>query len=186
MPIVPITQQQIVTANLSVTFTVSGASSLKAEIDSRHSGGNAGKTSFKPGDEVSWLLFRSPAVYLDQIITSAGTTSGSIIDSKGGTGESIPVKEFLSLAGVYDVSLEYPYYSNFSYEWVGTPGATVIETPPIGSTQLNFKGTSKYGAIGYLIIKYNTLGEVNRLVSTYLPYLQYDIVVYIGGHDPNL
>lgn len=181
-----ITSQQIITASLNVTFTISGSSLLKAEIDARHNGGNAGKTNFKPGDNAAWLLFRGPEVYVDAIITSAGNTSGTVIGSKGGDGEVIAINEIITVSGAYDASVGYPCYSGFWYEWLGTPGAIKVDPPVAGSTQVNFSGTGPYGAIGSLHVKYNTLGEMNKLVNTFLPFLKYEIVVFIAGRDPNL
>jgi len=181
-----ITAKNSVTSNFSVSFSIPSGTSgqIKAEVDSRTvaEGGTNANTSFKPGDNVSWLLFKNSDVTIIDIISSEGSniSAGSLEYS---------VDEMLTLGGAFDTNLSYPFYSDFTAEWIGSGGIKATITPPaVGSSLITLSSLSamfaKYGAIGIIHVTYKAKADNYILKHSALPYPKYDIIVYIAGEVP--
>lgn len=61
-----------VNASLQLEFSSNIEGYLSVEIDTRDSGYNSGKTSFKKGDSPVFLVFKSPGVVIRDIKTTQG------------------------------------------------------------------------------------------------------------------
>lgn len=111
------------TKEVTATLTVSFASGAQAnnygivlEVDDRPKGLNKGKTSFKPGDTVYYLMYVPPGV----TITYHAVTAGSKASAGGGVREV--TDEDLSFTFSRDASLRYPCSpASFSHSWLGSP-----------------------------------------------------------------
>lgn len=174
-----------VTSNFNVSFAFStggGAKGeLKAEVDSRDpaDGGLNPSTSFKPGDAVHWLLFKSNAVSITDIFASHGSNAG------GGTA-TIQIDDYITVGGVKEATLNYPCSGGFSASWVGSGGILAsIGAPSDGSSTITFSGGGgafdKYGAVGLLSVSYTASAQVYVLTHSPLGIPKYDIVVFVAG-----
>jgi len=137
-----------VTASLVVNFdaggTADGQGILKAEFDSRdpQDGGlNPNGTSFRPGDQPVFLVYKTDSVNLDAIKTSEGSTA--LISRP-----SIQQEEWITFANVAEASLSYPAEGAVTIlKSVGMPNPSVIN----GST-LRVSNP----VVGVVKVRYNT------------------------------
>lgn len=111
-----------ITTSLVVEFSSGGSNRmLKAEIDDRETGYNAGNTSFVPGDAPAFLLFKSRDVTVDRMLV----TSGSLVALAPGVKE---VTEVLTFTDSKEVSPSYPIQGAFTSKWLGLSGGQVSYT----------------------------------------------------------
>lgn len=117
-----------ITATLVVQFGGSGDGeadgSIKAEIDQRPDGLNAGKTQFGHDDQVGFLVFLDRAV-IDQIITTADSVGASISPAGAGL---VDIEETVTFDDSAEAQLGYPYGSGLSVQWIGNSGGTITAT----------------------------------------------------------
>ena len=174
-----------VTSSFNVNFSFSTGGSakgeLKAEVDSRDpaDGGLNASTSFRPGDSVKWLLFKSNNVSITDIFASHGSNAG------GGTA-SVDINDTITVGGVKETSLNYPCSGGFSANWLGSGGITAAITAPSGGqSTITFSGGGaafdKYGAIGLLEVSYTATAQVYTLSHSPLGLDKYDIVVFVAA-----
>ena len=107
---------EIIVATLNVSFdadeTDGGQGVLKLDIDDREDGGNAGDTSFAPGDDVYYFLFKDTNVTVLDHVTTAGGFSGQ----GKGTKE---IDENISFSNSDTSSLGYPPQGSVTMKWLG-------------------------------------------------------------------
>ena len=161
----------IVTATIVVDFQnpadagAAGSGLLKLEIDSREDGLNGGKTSFRPGDPVHYLLFKSSNVS----ITDHETTAGGHFQVETGTFEHTETLTFINAA---EASLAYPLASGLSVDWQGDSGGAVTGT--VGSDKILLPSE----ALAVAEVTYNTQYTAFRLsgvaedITTVLIYVE--------------
>lgn len=117
-----------ITATLVVQFGGAGdgesTGSIKAEIDQRPDGLNAGKTQFGHDDQVGFLVFLDQAV-VDQIVTTADSVGASI--SPAGSG-LVDIEETVTFDDAAEAQLGYPYGAGLTAEWIGNSGGTITAT----------------------------------------------------------
>lgn len=110
-----------VTATLQISFERDDADGedgviLRLEVDDRDDGLNAGDTSFRPGDDVYYLMYLTGAS-LQQHFATAGA-----ISSEGGGGRVIADDdaEYLTFSEAKEASLGYPASGGLtSSAWIG-------------------------------------------------------------------
>jgi hypothetical protein len=149
----------IVKTNIVVQFGDAAADAgllLKAEVDSRDDGLNAGNTSFIPGDSVGILLFK------DDLITQLTTDVTAGVLAPAGSGTFLVESEQLTFADDEELnqeaSFQYPVYSGFTYKWLGKDG---------GSLQVvnRQKARKPAAGIGIALVSYTTFYTAYRLNS---------------------
>lgn len=149
-----------VSTNISVQFGSAAAADagllLKAEVDSRDDGLNAGNTSFIPGDSVGILLFKDDLItQLDRVVTA-----GSL--AQAGSGSFLVENEVLTFSDNtevnQEVSFQYPVYSGFTYKWLGTDGGAI----QVVDRQVARKPSA---GIGVAQVSYTTFYTAYRLNS---------------------
>lgn len=137
-----------VTTSIVVQFSQGTAGgSLSAEVDSREDGLNGGKSSFLPGQTAYFLIFKSPDVVLDAVLSSAGVLND--------VGEGLmDVEEWLTFSDASEVSTSKRVESGLSYQWYGNNlGAVTVsgdklvaQTKGVGVLKVTYK--AKYRAYG--------------------------------------
>lgn len=136
-----------VTATLQVSFTgadeASDAGPLVLEVDARENGLNQGKTAFRPGDPVYYLLFAPDGFTLAQHVVTAGSRA-----SAGSGNKSI--EQILTFNDAREASLSYPVASITSKAWIGNnqgasslagDGKIVLPENKIGILRVNYKSS---------------------------------------------
>lgn len=113
----PSATPSVVVATLNVSFSddVSGSDGLlKLEIDDREGGPNGDDTSFKPGEDVYYLLFKASTVTL----VSGGhfATAGGIVLQGPATKE---IDENITFSNSNSGSLGYPSDGAVTFKWIG-------------------------------------------------------------------
>lgn len=125
---------------------------LSAEVDSRETGYNSGKTSFLPGDDVYVLVYKSDNVIISGVQASAGS-----ISKVGSTQVSIEDEAFFEDSDSADLAR--PCDSIQSSTWLGRS---------LGSITLASDGQSvTSGAKGVAVAKiaYRTTADVYKLCA---------------------
>lgn len=160
-----------------------------AEVDGREDGLNNGNTSFKPGDPVYILLYRTPNTVLDGIIVTHGNVnpSGGVSTRKVG----VPDSEFAQFIATDSTTLTYPVVSNFIGEWVGdNSDLGVVQVLNNSSLKLasvpkeadgvtpkeHYAGVYEYSYTTDFqpyLLKHNAIGSKDK----------YQIIIYIYGHS---
>ena len=145
-------------ATITVQFTNPAAAAaanahLSAEIDSRPTGLNVGKSTFIPGATAYVLVYKSANVSLLPLQSSAGSFSYT------GTVE-IQHTDVLQFAGVATASLSVPVNGAIvSYKWIGRDlGVPVVAVD--GKTV-----TVPQSGVGMLSVTYNATATIAALVS---------------------
>lgn len=160
-----------VTASLVINFNANGANGiLAAEIDGRADGYNKGKTSFAPGEDPAFLVFKSDDVTIDSVIPSAG----SIATLTGGV---MSVTDTLQFADTDEATLSKPYESGFTSKWLGTSLGAVTR---VGATKL----VAANRGVGVLKVTYNTRFYAYRLSNVPNPLngeTEYIVLIVISG-----
>ena len=112
-------------------------SMLKAEIDDRSDGYNSGSTSFRAGDEPTYLVYKTSDVtinlHMNTLPSPNGIIVGSYVPTAGEqeafdlgeidelpTTETRVIEEMLMFACADSAQLSYPLNGKFTYEWVGS------------------------------------------------------------------
>lgn len=177
---------ELVVATLTVNFEESTASTtgtLKLEIDSRKDGANGGKTSFAPGDDVWYFLFKDSNVTVIEHFATAGGISG-------GSSVVLPKNENISFSNSDSSSLGYPPSGAVSRQWLGR--CYKIETssavqqsalPDVVYSSLVLPGGTKVA--GILKCTYDTTGGLYKLKVDKATALEFKevLIVAIGRID---
>lgn len=114
-----------VTATLTVNFGEGAASNndaLVAEVDSRETGLNAGKTSFTPGEDVWILLYPSTNVVLNDPVTSWG----DLLFRPGV--EFVEKEQDLTYVDALESRVGYPMLTGFTPMFIGRDASPVAQT----------------------------------------------------------
>lgn len=108
-----------ITTSLVVRFgdDDDGAGLLRAEIDSREDGFNQGRSSFRPGDMVHYLVYTGANTTLTRQVARPGSISGL------GT-RTREVEEIVTFADEREARLGYPVAGGLSIDWFGTAPGT--------------------------------------------------------------
>lgn len=157
----------IVTTSIVINFEAKTGHILRAEVDDRPTsagGFNNGETTFSPGDNPVFLLYKSSNVTVTGKITSEGTlaTLSNPVFQK---------TEQLQFANANSAELSYPYVSGFT---------VVRKSPKIPDGATINGGIVKLPSVGtgILEVSYFTTAEAIRVSGAAgdLP-----VVVYIEG-----
>jgi hypothetical protein len=162
---------EVVVATLNVTFNTdedagtAGRGTIKLEIDDREDGLNGGDTSFSPGDDAYFFMFKDESVTL--ITNTPVSTAGGV--SSAGSGIKA-IEDQISFTNSDTSSLNYPPNGGVSLEWFGRSYALSGTTlsinntlPEISGSELKIPGGKK--VIGVLKCTYNTTGSLWKLSS---------------------
>jgi hypothetical protein len=122
----------VVTTNIVVQFGNEGDQQyfLEAEIDSRDTGLNGGRTNFLPGDAPYFLVYKSP-----ELVLTFETSSGSI--ASGGS-EIIDVTEYVIFAKESEARLSKYPVSGVSWTKLAGSGASA---PTVSGVDLSIPNT---------------------------------------------
>lgn len=159
---------EVVVATLNINFDADEASSqgiLKLEIDDREDGLNGGDTSFAPGDDAYFFLFKDDTVTL--ITTMPKSTAGGV--SGAGSGVKA-VDENISFSNTDTSSLGYPPDGSVTMEWLGRAyelkGTELLPystLPEVNGSELKISGGKK--VVGILHCTYSSVGSLWKLSS---------------------
>jgi hypothetical protein len=162
---------EVVVATLNVSFDTTDESTsgnLKLEIDDRPDGLNNGNTSFKPGDDAYYIMYKDAddALFKLTIIRHEATAGGTAPVAPGTATKSID--ENITFSNSDTGSLGYPPNNDVVLDWLGksyelkgttlTPDTTLPERT---RSELKMKGGKKM--IGILNAKYTTTGTTHKL-----------------------
>lgn len=129
---------------------------LKAEVDTRPCGLNGGKSTFRPGDTVYIVLWKSSNVEDFGYTASAGSLSAT------SSSVTYNITDVLTFIDSDTASINYPVSSGFSSTWVGNNLGAV--TPSDSEVTLNSAPeTAHY--VGVLKVSYASVGQVYKLVA---------------------
>lgn len=107
---------QTVIATLNVTFSADSSSqasgNLKLELDDRPDGLNKGDTSFQPGDDVGYVMYKDDNVTVVEHESTAGGISAAGSMTKD-------VEEKVNFSNSDSGSLNYPPYGSVTLSWLG-------------------------------------------------------------------
>ena len=155
---------EVVVATLNVSFdstadTTTG--NIKLEIDDREDGLNNGNTSFKPGDDAYYWLFKDSNVTLLSHQSTAGGISSAGTDTK-------VIDENITFTNSDTGSLGYPPSSSVTLEWLGRSyeisGTTVrgnSTLPEVNGSELVLPNGKKVA--GILRCRYSSTGTLHKL-----------------------
>ena len=106
---------KVVTASVVVNFSDAGEGDyvFSLEVDDRPEGLNRGNTTFRPGDNVGLLLFKTQNVNILEIVT----THGDMLSSGSSTKEV--EDQWLTYASEPEASVSYPL-SSYTFDWYGS------------------------------------------------------------------
>ena len=164
-----------VTTTLVVNFTPStadGTGLFTAEIDSRDTGLNNGKTSFEPGDSVGILVYKSDDVSIDQVRSSSGSVANLGL-------QSVTHTESIQFEGVATATLSRPAKAISSMKWLGNDGGAVTLTDGINLSVAN-------ALVGVLKVTYTSEPRGYRLSGVPHPLngeTEYDVLVQFDGSN---
>ena len=155
---------EVVVATLNVSFeedTTGEGGVLKLEIDDREDGLNGGDTSFEPGDDAYYFLFKDTNVTVIHHDTTAGGRSGSGSGSK-------EIDENITFSNSDTASLGYPPDGGVSMNWLGRcvelKGADITTNTSLPELELsNLKMGGGKKVIGVLNCKYTATGSLHKL-----------------------
>lgn len=164
-----------VTATLVVDFNVGDSGGkLIAEIDARPDGFNGGKTSFAPGEQPVYLIFKSAEVVIDSQTPSAG----SIAALAPLTG-LFAMEEILDFADATEATLQKPVYSGLTAKWLGNSLGTPVL---VGDSKL----VAPTKGVGVLKVNYNAQFLAYRLTNVPVKLngeTNYHVLIVIKGHS---
>ena len=177
-----------VTTSLVVEFDTGDEdtnSILLAEIDSREDGLNNGNTSFKPGDPVYFLIYKTPDAVVDGIFVTHG-----VVNPSGSLSPRDLETNYAQFIADDSVNLTYPVKSNFAGEWLGDHGdlgtTQIINNAAIKLTEIPKESdgiTPKEHYAGVLEYTYTTEYQAYLVQHTAIPNKdKYQIIIYIYGH----
>lgn len=183
---------EVVVATLNVNFAEDSEATggvLKLEIDNRSNGINGGDTSFEPGDDVGFFMFKDSNI---DIIAGPTSTSGGITTAQPSSG-SKQLDEFISFSNSDSGSLGYPPSSGVDLEWMGRvyrifedadgrTRAVPYTNPPLPNrrySQLKMPDN----VAGVLRAKYTATGSLHRLRS--VPTDITEVMIFAIGEIPS-
>jgi hypothetical protein len=157
---------EVIVATLNVSFSEDTTedttqSVLKLEIDDREDGLNNGDTSFSPGDDAYYFLFKdSNVTVLDHEVTAGGKSS------EGSGTKSI--NESITFSNSDTASLGYPPDGAVALQWLGRSfeirGTTIVPNstlPEITRSELKMPNGKKVA--GLLNCVYTSTGTLYKL-----------------------
>lgn len=165
------------TTSIVVSFADQAAASaanahLSAEVDSRPTGLNGGKTSFKPGD-TAWLL-----IYMSDNVELTGTpiaSAGSIGGGQAITG--ISKTQEVTFANEDSSSIQVPSTGITAIKWLGTSlGALTLE-----GNKTAVKAASKGVAVAKVTYSCNATAYSITAPVTLDGETSFSIVIFIEG-----
>lgn len=175
----------VITTSFTISFGSGGGGGavLKAEVDDRPDGSNGGNTSFIPGDNVGWLLFKTTLGQQEVTITGMKSSIGSI---EGGAASSKEIKETLTFANDTAATLGYPISGGFkSVEWVGANLGTLVM---LDETAVKLQGVEKSNTnpfAGVVEVVYDSPCQVYSLTNTLVTgKSSYEALVVVVGTSP--
>ncbi len=158
---------EVIVATLNVSFNVDdgtgdgAAGVLKLEIDDREDGLNGGDTSFAPGDDAYYFLFKDSSVS----VIAHETTAGGKSSAGSGTKE---IDENITFSNSDTSSLGYPPSGSVTMKWLGRcfeiSGTSVLVNttlPEIDGSELRMAGGKKVA--GVLNVVYDSTGDLYKL-----------------------
>lgn len=157
---------EVIVATLNVSFdadadTGDAQGVLKLEIDDREDGLNNGDTSFAPGDDAYYFLFKDDNITIHEHETTAGGKTAQ------GTGTK-DIDENITFTNSDTSSLGYPPNGTVSMQWLGRSfeisGTTVranTAVPEVDGSELRMAGGKK--VIGLLNCTYEAQGDLYKL-----------------------
>lgn len=155
---------EVVVATLNVSFESTDSTTtgnLKLEIDNRTEGLNNGNTSFKPGDDAYYWLFKDSNVTVLEHICTAGGISNAGSDS-------MDIDENITFTNSDTSSLGYPPSGGVTMDWLGRSyqisGTTVSSNtslPEVIRSELSMSNSKK--VVGILRCRYTTTGTLHKL-----------------------
>jgi len=162
------------TTSIVVDFKsdISDSSILTAEVDSRESGYNKGRTTFVPGssDIPVFLIFKSSAVS----ITVKDTSMGQLATL--GYKHNYEVSDYILFSNEKEKKLSYPIYSGFSAVWMGDNGGNVSHTEDTIRIPNNTVGVLK---VSYTA-QYEAI-ELHNIPSVVQGETEFPVLIYIAG-----
>lgn len=166
---------EVVVATLNVNFSADDATGagggLKLEIDDREDGLNSGDTSFAPGDDAYFFLFKDTNVTL--VTTTPERTAGGVTSAGSGVKE---IDENITFSNSNTSSLGYPPNGSVTMSWLGrsfTLSGTTLSSntalPEVNGSEL--KMANGKNVIGVLKCVYESTGSLWKLsgVPTDIP-----------------
>jgi len=155
----------------SASGTTSASEHLSADVDSRPTGLNAGKTSFAPGDDVYILVYKSDNVVITGTVSSAGSIAAS-------GSASVEITQELTFEDSNAASLDVPAAGGItSVQWFGRSLGSVA----VGGDKLTCTASSSGVAVASVtytatahVYKLSTPPSINGLTD-------YSILVLIQG-----
>lgn len=162
---------EVVVATLNINFAddTGGANqgALKLEIDDREDGLNGGDTSFSPGDNAYFFLFKDETVTL--LTTRPLVTAGGVTAASPATGIKA-VDENITFSNTDTGSLGYPPDGAVTMEWLGrsyelsgTTFRSNTALPEVNGSELSMAGGKK--VFGLLKCTYNSTGSLWKLLN---------------------
>lgn len=154
---------EVVVATLNVSFDSSSTTtgSIKLEIDDRADGLNNGNTSFKPGDDAYYWLFKDSNVTLEEHVATAGGIGSAGSDAK-------VIDENITFNNSDTGSLGYPPSGAVSMDWLGRSfeiKGTVVSgnstLPEVNGSELAMANGKKVA--GILRCQYSSTGTLHKL-----------------------
>ena len=159
---------EVVVATLNVSFdadTESTTGNLKLEIDDREDGLNGGDTSFSPGDDAYYFLFKDSNIDVVSHVTTAGGTAPASPSS--GTKD---IDENITFSNSDTGSLGYPPDGSVTMKWLGrcyeikgTDVTSNTTLPEVTRSELKIAGGKKVA--GVLNCVYSSTGSLHKLSS---------------------
>lgn len=157
---------EVIVATLNVTFdddadTGGNQGVLKLEIDDREDGLNNGDTSFSPGDDAYYFLFKDDNITVHEHETTAGGKSSAGSGTKA-------IDENITFSNSDTSSLNYPPDGSVTRKWLGrsfeVTGTSVSPNtalPEVDGSELSMSGGKK--VVGILNCTYNSTGALYKL-----------------------
>lgn len=159
---------EVVIATLNVNFSSDDAAgdvtgTIKLEIDDREDGLNAGDTSFAPGDDAYFFMFKDANVTL--LTTVPERTAGGVTGVGSGTKE---ISENVTFSNSNSSNLGYPPDGAVTMTWLGRSftltGTTLAANsalPELNGSEL--KMADGKNVIGMLRCEYESTGSLWKL-----------------------
>jgi hypothetical protein len=156
---------QFVVATLNVTFgedTATNEGVLKLEIDDREDGMNGGDTSFSPGDDVYYFLYKDDNVtVLEHFVTAGGITAQSSVTRE-------IEDEKITFSNSDSGTLNYPPDGSVDMEWMGKcftiqNGEVAANSELPNRTRSQLKIPRGKSVAGILRCNYDTTGQLFKL-----------------------
>ena len=175
---------EAITTSVTVGFDIEADVSINnifsAEVDGREvadGGQNPNGTSFKPGDTVAIMLFKSSNITIDQSLSSSGSLTSFGASAFSAVSE---VDDFIVFESEPKQSLSYPVTGAATFTWLGgSLGATSVVD--FGSSvELVTEPTAEY-YVGVLHSVYNSNGIGIYLTNTLISEDKYEIFCFWAG-----